>query len=90
MEGKRLKMVIHIKKGRIDNNGLIAIYEMFKGLHEKEENSAESVLYLMNAIHLVILTPYGKMYIIKKNITYMYRTFHMKDTKFKYGEGYIL
>ena len=36
MEGKRLKMVIHVKKVN-QTNGLQAIYEIFKGLHEKKK-----------------------------------------------------
>ena len=43
MEGKRLKIVLHVKEGRTDNMDSIAIYEIFKGFMRKKENSATSV-----------------------------------------------
>jgi transcription-repair coupling factor (superfamily II helicase) len=42
MEGKRLKIVLHVKKVEL-TTWILAIYEIFKGLHEKEKNSATSV-----------------------------------------------
>ena len=42
MEGKRLKIVLHVKKVEL-TTWVNAIYEIFKGLHEKEENSTTSV-----------------------------------------------
>ena len=40
MEGKRLKIVLHVKKVEL-TTWFNAIFEIFKGLHEKEENSAD-------------------------------------------------
>ena len=49
MEGKRLKIVLHVKKVELTTWLNIAIYEMIKGLHdERKENSATSVFILMN------------------------------------------
>ena len=47
MEGKRLKIVLHVKKVEL-TTWIHAIYEIFKGLHEKEENSRDVRFILMN------------------------------------------
>ena len=44
MEGKRLKIVLHVKKVEL-TTWINAIYEIFKGLNEKTENSATSVSF---------------------------------------------